>query len=379
MSNYLRYKNRMAFHPGYFIEDFINFYGITQKDFADRVGTTPKNLCLLIKGEQSLTSDMAKKLSSVTNMSVEMWMNIQRGFDELQDEIEDENRLNTEDEVVSDICYSDLHSTYALADLPRKKNEQKTEVRHSLGYSNLTPLGQVPRIACCSRSKNLTQRNIVRSNIMIIFAENAAIKTETASFNRAKIDSTVEYILTQTTNYEGLYKELQEAFRKIGIAFFVLPNLPGAKLRGATKRMKRKVMLLVNNTMKTVDTFYFTLLHEIAHIKNKDWGASMEEDEGEAEERANRYAEDMLIPPDAYRAFFAGRCYDRESIISFASSINRDPGIVVARLQKDNVVRYDDDALNALKHTFLVEQDTSICIAPFDVDIRKALGGEEEA
>ncbi len=374
MSNYLRYKNKMTFHPGYFIEDFINFYGITQKDFADRVGTTPKNLCLLIKGDQALTMDMAKKLSSVTNMSVEMWMNIQRSFDEMKEAIDDENRINIEDEVASDISYSDLHSTYALADLPRKKNEQKTEVRHSLGYSNLASLSQVPLGACCSRSKNLTQKNIVRSNIMIIFAENAAIKTETPSFNRAGIDRTVEYALTQTTNYDGLYSALQEAFKKIGIAFFVLPNLPGSKLRGATKRMKRKVMLMVNNTMKTVDTFYFTLLHEIAHIKNKDWGASMEEDEGEAEERANRYAEDMLIPPEKYREFFLKRCYDRESIIEFASSIGRDPGIVVARLQKDNVVRYDDNELNALKHTFLVEQDTSICIAPFDVDLKEALG-----
>ncbi len=374
MSNYLRYKNKMAFHPGYFIEDFINFYGITQKDFADRVGTTPKNLCLLIKGDQALTMDMAKKLSSVTNMSVEMWMNIQRSFDEMKEAIDDENRINIEDEVASDISYSDLHSTYALVDLPRKKNEQKTEVRHSLGYSNLASLSQVPLGACCSRSKNLTQKNIVRSNIMIIFAENAAIKTETPSFNRAGIDRTVEYALTQTTNYDGLYSALQEAFKKIGIAFFVLPNLPGSKLRGATKRMKRKVMLMVNNTMKTVDTFYFTLLHEIAHIKNKDWGASMEEDEGEAEEKANRYAEDMLIPPEKYREFFLKRCYDRESIIEFASSIGRDPGIVVSRLQKDNVVRYDDNELNALKHTFLVEQDTSICIAPFDVDLKEALG-----
>ena len=374
MSNYLRYKNKMAFHPGYFIEDFINFYGITQKDFADRVGTTAKNLCLLIKGDQALTTDMAKKLSSVTNMSVEMWMNIQRSFDEMKEAIDDENRINIEDEVASDISYSDLHSTYALVDLPRKKNEQKIKVRHSLGYSNLASLSQVPLGACCSRSKNLTQKNIVRSNIMIIFAENAAIKTETPSFNRAGIDRTVEYALTQTTNYDGLYSALQEAFKKIGIAFFVLPNLPGSKLRGATKRMKRKVMLLVNNTMKTVDTFYFTLLHEIAHIKNKDWGASMEEDEGEAEERANRYAEDMLIPPEKYREFFLKRCYDRESIIEFASSIGRDPGIVVARLQKDNVVRYDDNELNALKHTFLVEQDTSICIAPFDVDLKEALG-----
>ena len=49
-------------------------------------------------------------------------------------------------------------------------------------------------------------------------------------------------------------------------------------------------------------------------------------------------------------------------------------GIVIARLQKDGVIRYDDEEFNSLKHTFTVEQDTSICIAPFDVDIKAALG-----
>lgn len=106
-------------------------------------------------------------------------------------------------------------------------------------------------------------------------------------------------------------------------------------------------MLLVNNTMNTVDTFHFTLLHEIAHIRNMDWRASMEEDEGGAEERAERYAEDTLIPPALYRTFFEKRRYDRESIISFAESIENETGIAVARLQKDGVVRYDNEELNS--------------------------------
>ncbi len=162
-------------------------------------------------------------------------------------------------------------------------------------------------------------------------------------------------------------------FKEIGIAFFVLPNLPGAKLKGAPRKMGRRVMLLVNNTMKTVDTFHFTLLHEIAHIRNMDRRASMEEDEGVAEERAERYAEDTLIPPALYRTFFEKRRYDRESIISFAESIENETGIAVARLQKDGVVRYDDEELNSLKHAFTVEQDASIRIATFDVDIKAAL------
>ena len=43
-------------------------------------------------------------------------------------------------------------------------------------------------------------------------------------------------------------------------------------------------------------------------------------------------------------------------------------------LQKDGAIRYDDEEFDSLKHTFTIEQDTSICIAPFDVDIKAALG-----
>ena len=85
MSNYFRYRNNLFFHPGYFIEDFIRFYGITQEDFALRLDITSRNLGLLIRGEQSLSPEMARRLSAVTNTSTELWTNIQKEYDEMKD------------------------------------------------------------------------------------------------------------------------------------------------------------------------------------------------------------------------------------------------------------------------------------------------------
>ncbi len=373
MSNYIRYNNKMAFHPGAYIDDFIEFYGLTQKDFAIRLGTTPKNLCTLIQGEQRLSQDMAKKLSSVTNISVQTWQNLQSSYDEALSFVEEEKRKEHEKKLIADISYSSLSSLYSLPDLKRKTDEQIPETKHSLGISELETLKTLSSSTCLRHSKNMTETNIIRANVMILFATNAAIKTETAPFNRKKLDRAVSFALTKTTDYEGMYEALQEEFRKAGVAFFVLPNIPGSKLNGAVKKLRRKAVLLVSDRNRTVDTLFFTLLHEIAHIKNNDWGPYFEEDEGEAEERANRYAEDMLIPPEKYSAFFFSRAYDRESIIRFAEEINRDPGIVVARLQKDGVVRYDDRDLNSLKHVPSIRQDTSICLRPFDTDISEAL------
>ena len=42
--NYFEYKDKIAFHPGYYIEEIIQDMNITQEDFAKRLQTTPKNI-----------------------------------------------------------------------------------------------------------------------------------------------------------------------------------------------------------------------------------------------------------------------------------------------------------------------------------------------
>ena len=63
MSNYVEYNDTIAVHPGYYIKEIVDDSGLTQEDFAKRLGTTPKNLSLLVRGEQSISIDIAMKLS----------------------------------------------------------------------------------------------------------------------------------------------------------------------------------------------------------------------------------------------------------------------------------------------------------------------------
>ena len=61
MGNYIEYNDPIAFRPGYYIKELVDESGLTQEDFAKRLDTTPKNLSLLIRGEQSLSMDIAMK------------------------------------------------------------------------------------------------------------------------------------------------------------------------------------------------------------------------------------------------------------------------------------------------------------------------------
>jgi addiction module HigA family antidote len=93
MSNYIEYGGKIAFHPGYYIEEIIECLGVSQEDFAKRLEITPKNLSILVRGEQSLSLDIAVKLSRMLGNSIGFWLAIQRRFDERKREILSEEEL----------------------------------------------------------------------------------------------------------------------------------------------------------------------------------------------------------------------------------------------------------------------------------------------
>ena len=81
MSNYIEYDDKMAFHPGYYINEIIESCGLSIDSIASQLGISTNNLQLLICGEIDLSADMANKLSKMFNTSVSYWINLQNKFD----------------------------------------------------------------------------------------------------------------------------------------------------------------------------------------------------------------------------------------------------------------------------------------------------------
>ena len=88
MSNVNEYKDIVAFHPGYYIADIIEDMGISQAEFATRMGTTAKTLSQLINGQANISNDLAKKLSVMMGTSAEVWLNLQNTYNQKLIEIQ---------------------------------------------------------------------------------------------------------------------------------------------------------------------------------------------------------------------------------------------------------------------------------------------------
>ena len=356
MSNYIEYKDKIAFHPGYYIKEIIEDSGLTQEDFAKRLDTTPKNLSILIRGEQSLSIDIVMKLSRMQGASVGYWLNLQNAYDSLIAEFKSDEELVEERKIFGHLEYRYFRENFGLPDLERKKDEQIKRVREYLNVATLSVLKKRDMaVSFRSTETELTEANTVKANAMVQIATNRALKTNAPKFNKKEFEQAVRYALTLTHNHEDFYPLIRERFYDAGVVFVILPNISGSKTNGATKKIGDNVMLMVNDRRLNADTFWFTLFHEIGHVMNGDFGISFEKESGEQEDRANKYARDMLIPPEQYQEFVRENKFDIYSIRRFARKINRDPGIVLGRLQKDKKVEYDDWSLNPLRHKYRVK------------------------
>lgn len=356
MSNYIEYHDKIAFHPGYYIKEIIEESGLSQKDFANRLDTTPKNLSILVRGEQSLSIDIAMKLSRMLGTSVEYWLNLQKSYDALIAEFESEKELEQEKRIFKYFQYAYFKDYFGLPDLPRKTDEQIKCLREFLNVASLSVFTrQNMAVSFRSASEDMKEANIARANAMVQIAINLALRTEAPKFDRKNFEKAVDYALTLTTQHKDFYPLIKEAFQEAGVIFVILPNLPGSGINGATKKLGQNVMMMVNDRRFYSDTFWFTLFHEIGHVINGDYGITFEDEHDGQEDAADKYAEDKLIPPEAYEEFLKKNQFSENAIRKFAERIHRDPGIVLGRLQNDHKVAFTNAALSkALKHKYKV-------------------------
>ena len=139
--------------------------------------------------------------------------------------------------------------------------------------------------------------------------------------------------------------------REIGISVIVEPRLSKALLDGAAM-LNNKMQPVIGLTLRfdRIDYFWFTLLHEVAHVwkhLNIAGEAFVDRiDSGEENDRfekeANRIARDALIPREIWARSAVRLQPSIEAIKDFAEELEIHPAIVAGRVrfESENFSRY---------------------------------------
>jgi HTH-type transcriptional regulator/antitoxin HigA len=99
-----------------------------------------------------------------------------------------------------------------------------------------------------------------------------------------------------------------------------------------------------------IDSFWFTLTHEIGHVVNNDKfsldvdliGKEPDRDKPSFEIAADEFASELLVPGDELDDFIArvDPLYSKKKIDGFAARIGVHPGIVVGQLHYRGKINY---------------------------------------
>jgi HTH-type transcriptional regulator/antitoxin HigA len=141
---------------------------------------------------------------------------------------------------------------------------------------------------------------------------------------------------------------LESFFAEMGIIFIVESSLAGSKLDGAVFMLESgQAVVALSLRYKRLDYFWFTLMHELAHlslhpeslqagiIENLD-----DESESIIELEADKLALNSFVPRNIWRNCPPKYSFSEDTVIKFAQEQGIHPAIVAGRLRKE-LNRYD--------------------------------------
>ncbi len=355
------YKELIAFHPGYYLKDIIEEMNVTQEEFAKRLGTTGKHLSDILKGKVKLSNDIAVNLSMMLGTSVDVWLNLQETYTKKVLEIERRQLEDKEAEMAEVLDYK-YFTDLDLVPKARTKVEKAKELLKFFRISSFAVFKEpdfLVNYRCAV--KEINEKNVINSNAWVQTAMNLAKEVETEDFNGKKLKKHIPEIREMTLRHPAEFlPRLEEIFKSCGVAFILLPHLKNSGINGAVKWIeKNKVMLAMNNRRNYADTFWFSLFHELGHVFQKKKklficsGNSGSYDlPEELETEADLFARNTLIPEAGYLKFINQGDFSESAIRRFANDANIHPGIVVGRLQKEEIIGYE--RFNRLKVRYVL-------------------------
>lgn len=339
-------------HPGEYIDELLDVYGMKQTELALRLGITTKHLNNLISGKVSVTPEMAQGLQQVFQRTAKYWLLLQANYDL---SIQKEKRREWF-EVHKEECRKWLE----LFDYPMlvkqkylKKNtsddfERVEELLHFFGCADIASWNQMycSELPAACRITGGAGARIGNTSSWLrqgqLIAQNAPV--EMPMYDRRKFRQTLAEIRNLTLSEENFVPILIHLCEQAGVRLLLVRELPKSGISGAAFWIRNGEIpcIQMNLRYKKNDHFWFIFYHEAAHIvkehKKYIFIDCEKREESDIEKEADKMAGNWLIPENDYLKFVKRNSFYEEDIVRFSSEIHIHPGVVVGRLQHDGKI-----------------------------------------
>lgn len=346
--------------PGETLEEVLEERGMTQAELALRMGRPKKTISEIINGKAAITPETALQLERVLGIRASFWNNRERHYQEALAYQEEQERLEKQVEWLSQIPVKDMIKQKWI----QSYQDKVKQLREVLNFFAITSPEQWQEL-CGGAHVDFRKSIVFQSDPGAVTAwlrrgEIEASEIKCAIYNASTFKKTLLQIRILTVEPPEVFQpEVVRLCAEGGVAVVFVPQLPKTRTCGATRWLNpNKALIQLSLRYKTDDHLWFSFFHEAGHIllhgkrdvflEEKDIQSFNSQDK---EQEANKFAAEILIPPTDWQRFIAsGRNFSKARIQQFAMEIGIAPGIVVGRLQYDELL--PNTHCNDLKRRF---------------------------
>lgn len=337
-----------VFPPGEFVKEELDARGWTQADLADVMGRPRQLVNELISGKKELTPETARDLGEAFGTSADVWMNLESAY-----------RLSQVQPQTDAVARrARLYSIAPIKEMVKRGwISMQPDVANLEGelmrFFEVKTLEAPPDLSFSFRAGASGGEASPAQRAWLCRAKKLARAVSAAQYDPTALKQGL-LDLHELMTSEHDVRRVPRLLAEIGIRLTVVEPLPASRVDGAAIWVdERTPAIALSTRFDRIDCFWYTLCHELMHIKNGDKGPLLDDslvgqdaiptkDKPDYEQRADQEAAEYLVPQKEIDGFISRvrPLYSKTRIAQFAGRIRVHPGIVVGQLQRRGEIRY---------------------------------------
>lgn len=337
-------KVQQGFGP--MLKDYLDYYKINQTDFALKLGISKKHLNEILNDKSYISLELMIAISLITDIDVNLIFfceNSKKLDLYLHERFSSDKEIK---EYLNSFYINDLYKNKWL--LLKDKNSLLQNAYDLLQFLHIDSYDKVlPYINNKVLYKKRDDSNLIKTYLWIRRCENILEENmDICEYNSSKLNELLDelkVIRIKPFNEE----ELAKLFRKYGIYLVIEDTLSGTKTRGCSMVKKTNPCIFISKAFKEKSSFYFTLYHEIGHIKS-DYNKLKNKiaiDDKENEDNQDKFALECMIKNVDFEQM---KKLNKQELVDFCKEKNIPLSFYYSRLAYLGIITYSNkDYLNS--------------------------------
>src|SRR5580704_7204579 len=338
-----RYLPDSVSPPGQTLLQVLNARGMSQAELANRTGRPTKTINEIIKGKAAITPETSLQFELVLGVAASFWNAREQQYREALARKKEAEAFETQLDWLDKIPHRAMAK---MGWIPETDNKVQLlqQLLTFFGVASPTSWDEVWDLNISFRQSKTLKCDPGAVAAWLRKGEINAFTISSAEFDANRFREALVRIrsLTRTLPHDFASIVVSEC-GQAGVKVVFVPELPRTCSWGATRWLSQSTALFqLSLRYKPDDHLWFTFFHEAAHILLHGKRTFIVETEDRTKDQmeleADSFARDWLIPEVEYKKFKRLGSRSCAAISRFALELGIAPGIVVGRLQYDELL-----------------------------------------